>query len=197
MTPYERRPRGVFYRGPEVSPGVFDDTLARLVLPEHGEPWAAYHAWLAIPGNVPDAPPPPPPQTLEFVIAEKLAVIEAHAYAQRAKVTLPASPQEMASWSLKLAEARAWKASQDDADAPMLALEGVLRGTGTADIVARVLENAQGYQRAEGAIAGTCGRHKDAVRALATVEEVLAYDVTAGWPLEGPGPVGDRLPPPA
>lgn len=161
--------------------GVFDRELGRVVKRGEREFEVDYHAWLAG-GNAPDPEPAPPPPTLEFAIAEKLAEIEAYAYAQRAQVTLPASPQEMASWSLKLSEARAWSTSQNDSDAPMLVLEGAARGTGTGDIVQRVLDNAQAYQQAEGAIAGTCGRHKDALRALTCVDEVLAYDVSSGWP---------------
>jgi hypothetical protein len=168
--------------------GVFDRELGVLVAPTDGAPWAEYHAWIAIPGNVLDQPPALPPPTLEYAVAEKLAAIEDKAAAQRAKVTMPSSPSEMASWTLKVSEAKAWGLSKDDADAPMLAIEGAARGTGTEDIVARVLANAQAYQQAEGMIAGASGKHRDAVKALATAEEVLAYDFSSGWPFVPPQP---------
>jgi hypothetical protein len=67
----------------------------------------------------------------------------------------------------------------------MLALEGAARGTTTEDIVARVLRNADDFSRAEAVIAGTAGKHRDAIAALATADEITAYDITAGWPLPG------------
>jgi hypothetical protein len=162
--------------------GVFDRELAVDVVPGDAV-WPTYHAWLDE-GNVPDPMPAPSMPTLEYAIAEVLAKIEEKAAEQRAKVTYPASPQEMASWAVKLSQARAFVASQLDSDAPMLAAEGAARGTSTADIAQRVLNNAAAYEQAEGAIAGVSGRHRDAVRALIDVDAVLAYDWRAGWPLD-------------
>jgi hypothetical protein len=167
--------------------GVFDRELGRDITPADDE-WPTYHAWLEA-GNAPELPPAPPRPPLEYVLAEVLAKIEEKAAEQRAKVTYPASPQEMASWTEKMRQARAFDASSLDADAPMLAAEASARHTTTVDIAQRVLANAAAYTRAEGLIAGTSGRHRDAVRALADVDAVLAYDYLAGWPLDPPPPV--------
>jgi hypothetical protein len=121
--------------------------------------------------------------SLEFLIAEKLAAVDELAAGQRARAVARASPAEMASWTLKLQEAKAWLASQDDADAPMLALEAQARGATLAVLVSKVIAKAQAYRRAEAAIAGAAGRHRDAVAALQTIGDVAAYDITAGWPL--------------
>jgi hypothetical protein len=172
--------------------GIFDRELGRGITPADDE-WPVYHAWLEA-GNAPDLPPPPPKPSLEHVVGEVLAKIEEKAAEQRAKVTYPASPQEMASWTEKMRQARAFNASSLDADAPMLAAEASARGTTTLDIAQRVLANAAAYTRAEGLIAGTSGRHRDAVRALTDVDAVLAYDYLAAWPLDPPPPISMPLP---
>lgn len=166
-------------------PGVFDRELGRVITVMDDE-WPVYHAWLDA-GGVADLAPAPPPPDLEFVRAEKIAAVQLVAADQRRKVTAPSSPSEMASWTEKLRQARAYVAGVDST-APMLALEGRSRGTSTQDIVSRVLANADQFSQAEAVIAGTSGRHKDALAALATLEEVLAYDITAGWPLQEPVP---------
>lgn len=178
MIAYELRDVGVYVYDTES--GYDSGHQVRPTSPE----WGDYLRWSAIPGNmpVPDSRPVAAPE-LAAVIDTKIAQIEAIASDQRRKITDRASPQEMAAWTLKLNEANAWMASQNDADAPMLTLEAQARGTTTQDIVNRVLANARQYQQAEGMIAGASGKHKDAVRALTIVEDVVAYDVTAGWPL--------------
>lgn len=120
--------------------------------------------------------------TVADAAAYACAQIDAHAKALRDRVVADVSPGEMAAWPLKLAEARAYAASGNAADAPLLAAEAALREVPIADILARVGGNAARLSTLETRIAGTAGRHKDRVRAEATFAAVLAYDWTAGWP---------------
>lgn len=169
-------------------PGVHDNETGRDITPMDGAEWALYHEWLAVHGNAPDPVPLPPGPTIAEALAAKLSEIEQLATAQRRKVTGPASPQEMASWTLKAREALAYQANPVDTSAPMLAVEAEARGVTTDDIVARVTRNALAYSRAEAAIAGNAGRHRDAVSQLASLDEVLAYDASGGWPFMPPKP---------
>lgn len=109
--------------------------------------------------------------------------VEALATAKRNIVIAPFSPGEMASWPIKRAEALAYQASSNAADAPNLSTEAAARGITLAALVAKVLADATRFAGVESAIAGTSGRHRDAVRALATHTAVGDYDYHAGWPL--------------
>jgi predicted P-loop ATPase len=109
--------------------------------------------------------------------------IEALATAKRNLVVAPYSPGEMASWPIKRAEALAYQASGNAADAPNLSNEATARGITLAALVAKVLADAARFAGVESAIAGTSGKHRDAVRALATHADIMAYDYTTGWPL--------------
>jgi hypothetical protein len=130
---------------------------------------------------------PQPVRTLVTAKAEKIAAIGAYAanlrQTIRASVNPWATPEEMATWPIKRAEAEAYQASQNPADAPTLAIEAQVRNIALADIVTRVLTNAAVLLEAEITIAGTSGLHRDAVAALATIAEVDAYDYSAGWPV--------------
>lgn len=167
--------------------GVLDRELERVITILDNE-WADYQRFLDG-GGGPDPAPKPPAPDLEYVRAEKLAEVELLAAEQRRRVTAPSSPSEMASWTEKLRQARAHDGT--DASAPMLALEAHARGISTADIVGRIVANADAFTRAEAVIAGTSGRHRDRIAALATVDEILAYDITAGWPLQDPKPASE------
>lgn len=160
--------------------GVWDRRLKMLALPGTPE-WTAYQAYLAETGEQPDPAPLAEPLTLEAVRTEKLALIENLAGDIRRKVVGRASPQEMASWSLKAGQAQAYLASGSALDAPLLMNEARARGVTLDAIAARVSNNATNFERAESLIAGVCGKHKDAVAALGTVAEIQAYDIEAGW----------------
>lgn len=108
--------------------------------------------------------------------------IEAFAAALRNKHVSNISPAEMASWSIKLAEAAAFAATGDPASAPLLGIEATARGCTLADLIGKVNGNAGNLAALEAAIAGTSGKHRDAVRALTTFADVLAYDWHTGWP---------------
>jgi hypothetical protein len=58
----------------------------------------------------------------------------------------------------------------------MLEAEAGHRGVTLAQIVERVLANAEAYQQAEAWIAGNAGKQRDIVSALTTREELLDYD---------------------
>lgn len=115
--------------------------------------------------------------------ADVVADIDAHARALRELVVRDTSPAEMASWPIKRAEALAFAANGDPASAPMLAVEAAARGVSLGDMAAMVTAKATALSALEAAISGTAGRHADAVRAMQTFEQVLAYDWKAGWPL--------------
>lgn len=120
--------------------------------------------------------------TLEETQNEVCDAIEAFAAELRNMHVKNISPAEMASWSIKLAEAAAFVASGNPASAPLLSIEATARGCTLADLIGKVNGNATGLAALEAAIAGTSGKHRDAVRALTTFADVLAYDWHTGWP---------------
>ena len=109
--------------------------------------------------------------------------IDVLATAKRNLVVAPYSPGEMASWPIKRAEALAYQASGNAADAPNLGNEATARCITLAALVAKVLADAARFAGVESAIAGTSGKHRDAVSALTTHADIMAYDYTTGWPL--------------
>lgn len=120
--------------------------------------------------------------TLERGKALKCAEIAARAKSLRDKAISNVSAGEMASWPLKLAEAKAYAASANPADAPLLSVEAAVRGLTLSELIAKVDGNAQAFSALETQIAGTDGRHRDAVNVLTTLEDVAAYDYEGGWP---------------
>ena len=113
------------------------------------------------------------------------AQIEALAEAKRGSVYAAGNfgVFEAGGWALKLREANAYAASGNAADAPFLLREATRGGITLENLVTRVLTNAALLAPMEADIAGEARRHKDAVRALATHAEIVAYDYTVGWPL--------------
>lgn len=109
--------------------------------------------------------------------------IEVLATTKRNLVIAPYSPGEMAAWPIKRAEALAYQASANTADAPNLQAEANARGMALATLVEKVLADAQRFSAVEAAIAGTSGRHRDAVKNLSTHAAIAAYNYMSGWPL--------------
>ena len=109
--------------------------------------------------------------------------IEALATAKRNYVVSAYSPGEMASWAIKRTEALAYVASGLSSDAPNLQSEAATRGTTLTELVTKVINDANRFAGLEAAIAGTSGRHRDAVKALSTKEAMSTYDYTIGWPV--------------
>ena len=112
--------------------------------------------------------------SLDAAKADRYAHINAHAYRLRQALMSATHPGEMASWWVKLAEAR-------HGGGPQLAAEAEIRGVPEEELVARVLKNARSMTLAESSIAGVAGRHRDAVKALDTIEAVMCYDFSQGW----------------
>lgn len=162
------------------SVGVFDREIGTAIAPatDPHRWFGEYLPWLGQ-GNVPDPMPIEQP-TLTEAREAKIAAIEDLALQTRRRITGRASAQEMASWTAKLEQARAF--FRGESAYPMLIAEAAARGVTVDEIAGRIQKNASDFSMAEALIAGVSGRHKDAVRAIAKVEQLQAYDVTAGWP---------------
>lgn len=119
----------------------------------------------------------------QITAAKVIAAADRIAKDKRDMVTASTSPAEMASWSIKRAEALDWQSSQLAADAPSLATEAQVRGIALADLVAKVLEKGTLLSQLEAAIAGRCGSIQDAARAATTTAELEAIDLLTGWPV--------------
>lgn len=102
----------------------------------------------------------------------------------RDKIIAGAHPMEVQGWIAKATEALANAADpRDDAKFPMIKLEAAARGVAPDALVAKIAAKRAALINAEAAIEGARGRHKDAIRAMATVDELDAYDITTGWPV--------------
>ena len=119
--------------------------------------------------------------TLAQAQALKQSEISAHAKALRDKAVSNISAGEMASWPIKLAEARAF-AANPASPTQILSAEAAILGITVADIVGKVGGNASTFSALEAQIGGVDGMHRDAVRALTTFEAVNGYDFSGGWP---------------
>lgn len=101
-----------------------------------------------------------------------------------------AGPAEMASWPTKSAQARQYLATLDESVAPLIVAEAQYRQTSVDTIAQRVAANADALEALEAQIAGTAGRHRDLLDAIAAtpnptsaeVEAIAGYDFSAGWP---------------
>ena len=93
------------------------------------------------------------------------------------------SPGEMASWPIKLAEAKIFASTGDAGQCHMLSAEAFVRGISVAAVVARVGSNATGFAALEAQIGGINGKHRDAIKTLTTFDDVAAYDYSTGWPV--------------
>lgn len=113
--------------------------------------------------------------------AKICAAVDRLAKDKRNAVVSNISAAEMASWPIKRAEALAFTVSGLATDAPTLNIEAAARGITLAALVAKVLAKAALFTTLEAQIAGTCGKHQDAV-ALLPLTDIAAYDITTGWP---------------
>lgn len=120
--------------------------------------------------------------TLAEAQSSKCNEVSEKAKVLRDKAVRSISAGEMASWPIKLAEAAKFSVTGLDADAPMLSAEATARGITLSELVAKVGGNATGFAALEAMIGGVDGKHRDAIKALTTFEEVSAYDYSAGWP---------------
>lgn len=111
------------------------------------------------------------------------AQIEQHAVDLRAMYIGNTSPAEMASWTLKVAEAVKYNATQVATDAPMLTLEATARGIDLQQLVDKVVYKASLMSQLEAVVSGNAGRHTDAIKQLTDIQQLYAYDWSTGWPL--------------
>lgn len=120
---------------------------------------------------------------LAVLAANVITTADLTAKAKRDSVVVNISPAEMASWPIKRAEALAFLASANSADAPNLGMEATTRGITLAALVGKVLTKAAQLSALEAAIAGRCGAIQDAAHAATTAAELAAIDANAGWPV--------------
>jgi hypothetical protein len=121
--------------------------------------------------------------TLDAAKTELSKSVLAHAKLLRDRVVANISMGELASWPVKLSEAAKFAQTGAAGDCPMLSGEAAARGITLAALVAKVGGNATGFSAIEGAIGGADGKHRDAIKALSTFQEVATYNIHSGWPL--------------
>lgn len=122
--------------------------------------------------------------SVSLASAQRAALSRVDSLAARKRTTAVqgVSPCEMSSWPIKRAEAVAYAASKNAADAPNLAAEAAARGITLDALVAKVLAKAAALLALEAQIAGAAGKHGDAIMALQSTADVEAYDFSGGWP---------------
>jgi len=120
--------------------------------------------------------------TLDDAKSDKCAEVSAYAKILRDRVVGTISAGEMASWPIKLSEAAKYLQTGDETVAPMLSTEAIARGITLAQLVTKVDGNAAQFSMLESLIAGTDGKHRDAIKELTQFADVIHYDYSAGWP---------------
>lgn len=110
-------------------------------------------------------------------------IIDEIATSKRNKVIAPYSPGEMAAWPIKRDEALTYQSSGSASDVPNLDAEAASRGMSLQTLVAKVLNDAAKFSWIEAHIAGTSGKHRDAIRLCQTHEEIMNYNYNTGWPV--------------
>ena len=164
------------------SGGVFDHEQRAIVRPvKTSAEWQEYQAWLTA-GNTPLPADDVGMLDLAEAKARRVEEINMFSAGLRNRAVRGRSAGEMASWAIKLAEARAFQSGGTDADAPTLAAIATIRGITTAALVQKVIEQAAPFLQAEAAIDGVRGKHCDAIEAATDVRDIIAYDWSTGWP---------------
>ena len=162
--------------------GVYDFTTRAIVPPDRSsDAWQEYQRWLTEGGS----PLPPDTigmQTLADAKANRCAEIDAYAAGLRNAAVRGRSAAEMATWTAKLVEARAYTTTPVPSAAPLLNSIATVRGMALADLVARVLAQSTPFLQAEAYIDGIRGKHCDAVEAMTDVRDIITYDWHADWP---------------
>jgi hypothetical protein len=100
----------------------------------------------------------------------------------RDAVVASVSVGEMASWSIKAAEAAKYRATGDAAQCPMLNIEATARNITLEALVTKVEGNSARLSAIEANIGGVDGRHRDNIAAMTSFEQICQYDYNAGWP---------------
>lgn len=160
--------------------GVFDFSIRTLVMPEDAG-WKTYLEWITA-GNTPLPPSTVGTGTLADTKAARCGEIDAYAAGLRNAAVRGRSAGEMSTWSAKLVEARAYTATPNAANAPLLDAIATARGVTLAVMVTKVLAQSTGFLGMEAAIDGKRGAHCDVVNAMTDVQSIITYDWRTGWP---------------
>lgn len=115
--------------------------------------------------------------------ADRISHVYATAFTARERATSGVAAAEMASWGIKVLEAKDYTLYQDDTRTPLIAMEASFRQVTVAQLAERIVNNSNNLSMLEAAIAGNSGRHVDAINALSSIENVVAYDWRDGWPV--------------
>jgi hypothetical protein len=162
--------------------GVFDHQTRSIIKPDRSTAeWIAYQEWLTA-GGIPLPPSSIGLDDLATSKTKRCEEINSYAAGLRNKVIAGRSSGEMASWAVKLGEARAYTASSDPADAPTLATICAVRSITMANLIGRINAQATPFLQAEAYIDGIRGKHCDAVEAMTDVRDIVTYDWSVGWP---------------
>lgn len=163
--------------------GVWDFQTRSIVPPDRSSAaWVEYQEWLTA-GNTPLPPDTVGMDDLATAKRKRQDEIDAYAAGLRNRAVRGRSAGEMSSWTAKLVEARAYKASGLAADAPLLTMIAGVRGITTLALADKVIAQATPFLQAEAGIDGVRGLHCDAVEAMTDVRDIIVYDWHAGWPV--------------
>lgn len=119
--------------------------------------------------------------TLDKVKSDKCAEVVVLATEHFEKAISAYSRGELARWPTLRDEADAYVANPASS-IPRITSEAAIRGVSVDTLVAKVRSNASQFDGLGDQIAGTSGKHRDAINALASFADVLAYDYSTGWP---------------
>lgn len=162
--------------------GVFDHTVRSVVAPNlSSQEWKDYQSWLTA-GNTPLPPSTVGSGSLEETKAQRCSEIDAYAAGLRNLAVRGRSAAEMATWTAKLVEARAYLVAPVAASAPLLNDIATVRAITLAALVDKVMAQATPFLTLEAYIDGIRGKHCDGVAACTTVADVAAYNWSTEWP---------------
>lgn len=118
--------------------------------------------------------------TLDEAKAYACNEIEKAAAVMRENLLNPISPFEASSWPIKQAEAVKVITGGESA---IIDAEATARGITAEQLADKIMSKATQLAFLEAQIAGASGKHRDAINALTTIEEVQNYHPGEGWPV--------------
>lgn len=129
----------------------------------------------------------------ESAQADLSARIDSQSKSARDAITQSYSAGEMSSWPIKRSQALRFRATGDEADAPMLVDEAGYRRVSVSELADLVLAKADVLASLEARIAGESGYLQDQLRAADSMAAVEAFARSQGW--LAPKPEMPELPP--
>lgn len=133
----------------------------------------------------PYTPPLPRVPTLAEAKSQITTAIRDHANNLRQIITKDVSAAESGAWGSKEVEAKIVKSGGTLPPGSILIAEAAASKKAIAVVANRIIGNADAWRGLEGTISGTTTLHLEAVTALSTVDAVLTYDWSTGWPAVG------------